>query len=202
VLAAMLEGVRGMGLASLPWTPPAQALRARVHFVRSLRGAGDWPELGDEALLADLDAWLAPWLAGMSRREHLARLDMLAVLQALLGHERLRRLDEGAPTHVRVPSGSRLPLVYAPGERPALEVRVQEMFGCAQTPRIGFGEVPVMLRLLSPARRPVQVTDDLAGFWRGSYAEVRKEMRGRYPKHPWPEDPLAAEPTTRARPRR
>ena len=202
VLAAMLEGVRRMGLGCLPWSAAAEGLRARVRFLRALPRGVDLPDLADETLLAGIEDWLAPWLAGLSRREHLARLDMLAVLQTLLGREALRRVDEGAPTHLRVPSGSRLALDYRAGERPLLEVRVQEMFGCAETPRVGWGEVPVMLHLLSPARRPVQVTDDLAGFWRGSYAEVRREMRGRYPKHPWPEDPLHAAATRRAKPRR
>ncbi len=140
-------------------------------------------------------------MVGVTRREHLARLDMLAILASRLDWNASRRLDEGAPTHLTVPSGSRLRVEYAPGEAPVLRVKLQEMFGCAETPRVAFGRVPVTLHLLSPARRPIQVTQDLHGFWERTYAEVKKELKGRYPKHPWPDDPWNAAPTARAKPR-
>jgi ATP-dependent helicase HrpB len=153
-------------------------------------------------LLATLAEWLGPYLVGITRRDHLARLDLLSILQGRLDWTLGRRLEEGAPTHLAVPSGSRLRLEYAPGESPVLRVKLQEMFGCADTPRVAFGHVPVTLHLLSPAQRPIQVTQDLHGFWERTYAEVKKELKGRYPKHPWPDDPWNAVPTARAKPRR
>ncbi|HTN42637.1 MAG TPA: ATP-dependent helicase C-terminal domain-containing protein, partial [Nitrospiria bacterium] len=131
----------------------------------------------------------------------LAGLDLLAILRTRLDGKQQRRLEEGAPTHLTVPSGSRLRLEYRPGESPVLSVKLQEMFGLADTPRVAFGKIPVTLHLLSPARRPIQVTQDLRGFWERTYAEVKKELKGRYPKHPWPDDPWNAPPTARAKPR-
>ncbi len=199
--AAMLDGVRRLGLDALPWTPEAREWQARVLFLRAWLPGESWPDISDAALLATLDDWLAPWLDGITRREHLARLDLLAILKSRLDWEQARRLDEGAPTHMAVPSGSRLRLEYVAGESPVLRVKLQEMFGCADTPHVAFGRVPVTLHLLSPARRPIQVTQDLRGFWERTYAEVRKELKGRYPKHPWPDDPWSAVPTARAKPR-
>jgi len=203
VVAALLEGVKSLGLAAaLPWTPAALSLRARVGFLRHHQGAAaGWPDLSDEALLATLDDWLVPFVGGMTRRAHLARVDLPAALKAIVPWDLARRLDDLAPRHVTVPTGARLALDYADPEGPALAVRVQELFGLDTHPTLAGGRVPVVLRLLSPARRPVQITRDLPGFWRGAWAEVRKEMKGRYPKHPWPEDPIAAAPTTRAQPR-
>lgn len=200
VRAAMLDGIRKMGLAALPWTDALRALCLRVRFLRREEGATAWPDMADEALLADLDGWLGPYLDGVSRRAALAKLDLAGALANRLGWDRARRLDRLAPTHIEVPSGSRVALDYA-GEIPVLAVRIQEMFGLAETPRIADGRVAVLLHLLSPARRPVQVTRDLAGFWANSYKAVRTDLRGRYPKHPWPDDPLQAAPTARARPR-
>jgi len=200
VRAAMIDGVRRMGLDVLPWTPETRALCRRVAFMAGLEEADAWPGMNEAALLADIEHWLAPYLGGMTRRAQLAKLDLDGALKARIGWERLKRLDIEAPTHMTVPSGSRVPLDYS-GEAPALDVRIQEMFGLADTPRVAGGRVPVLLRLLSPARRPVQVTRDLAGFWANSYRAVRADLRGRYPKHPWPDDPLAAPPTARAKPR-
>jgi ATP-dependent helicase HrpB len=135
----------------------------------------------------------------MNRREHFKQIDLQAALQAPLDWSQGRRLEEGAPTHLTVPSGSRLRLAYRPGESPVLAVKLQEMFGLAETPRIAWGKVPVTLHLLSPAKRPIQVTQDLRGFWERTYAEVKKELKGRYPKHPWPDDPWNAPPTARTR---
>ncbi len=200
VRAAMIDGIRRLGLDVLPWTPETRALCRRVAFVAGLEGADAWPDMSEAALRADLEGWLAPHLAGIARRAQLAGLDLDGALKGRIGWERLKRLDQRAPTHITVPSGSRVALDYS-GEVPALDVRIQEMFGLADTPRVAGGRVPVLLRLLSPARRPVQVTRDLAGFWANSYRAVRADLRGRYPKHPWPDDPLAAPPTARAKPR-
>lgn len=198
--AAMAEGVRQMGLGCLPWSPAAETLRRRVAFVRALEPEADWPDLSDAALLDGVGDWLLPYLSGVTRRAHLAKLDMAEILGGMLDWERRKRLDSLAPTHVEVPSGSRIPIDYD-GDEPVLAVRLQEMFACAQTPRIGGGKVPLLLHLLSPARRPVQVTRDLAGFWSGSYKAVKSDLKGRYPKHWWPDDPMQAEPTARAKPR-
>ncbi len=197
--AAMLEGIRRLGIDVLPWTREAREWQARVLSLRRWRPDEDWPDVTDAALLATLEEWLGPYLGGVTRREHLARLDLPAILAARLDWEKGRRLDEGAPTHLTVPSGSRVRLEYIPGESPVLKVKLQEMFGLADTPRVAWGRVAVTLHLLSPAQRPIQVTQDLRGFWERTYPEVKKELKGRYPKHPWPDDPWNAAPTARAR---
>jgi ATP-dependent helicase HrpB len=191
-----------MGLATLPWTDAARNLQARVAF---LHRVGDerheWPDLGDDALLANIEDWLAPYLAGMTRRAHLANLDLMEALLARLDWKQRQALDELAPTHLTVPSGSRVPLDYQSGDVPVLAVRLQEMFGATDTPAIAGGKVQVLLHLLSPARRPVQVTRDLKSFWANSYRAVKADLKGQYPKHYWPDDPLQAEPTARPKPR-
>jgi ATP-dependent helicase HrpB len=193
--AAMLEGIRELGIDSLPWSRETRDLQARVGFVRGLgRDYERWPDLADGALAGALGEWLAPWLDGITRRGHLARVPLLEALLARLSWDERRELDTLAPTHLAVPSGSRIHIDYVDESAPVVSVRLQEVFGLETTPRIGGGRVPVTFKLLSPAQRPVQVTRDLAGFWRGSYADVRKDMRGRYPKHYWPENPLEAEP--------
>ncbi|HEY8509268.1 MAG TPA: ATP-dependent helicase C-terminal domain-containing protein, partial [Steroidobacteraceae bacterium] len=194
-IKAMLAGVRELGIAALPWTREARDLQARMEFVRTRTGEPDWPAVDDASLLATLDEWLPPWLEGITRREHLSRIPLVDALRARLSWNQLQRLDELAPSHLQVPSGSRIRIDYLDESAPVVAVRLQEVFGLEQTPRIGGDKVPVTFKLLSPAQRPVQVTQDLASFWRGSYAEVRKDMRGRYPKHYWPENPLEAEPT-------
>ncbi|MDD3517913.1 MAG: ATP-dependent helicase HrpB [Chromatiales bacterium] len=201
VTAALLAGIRDMGLARLPWERSSENLRRRLAFLRRNDPDGGWPDVSDDALLATLEDWLAPWLGGMSRRSHLARLNLHDCLRSLLDWEQAQALDRLAPTHLEVPSGSRIAIDYSADE-PVLAVRLQEVFGLVETPRIGGGRVPVLMHLLSPAMRPVQVTRDLAGFWRGSYHEVKKEMKGRYPKHHWPDDPLQAEATRGTRRRR
>jgi ATP-dependent helicase HrpB len=200
---AMLTGVRELGIAALPWNRAARDLQARIEFVRAAPGAdAAWPAVSDAALGATLEAWLAPWLDGVTRREHLARVPLTDALRAQLTWEQQRELEEWAPANLTMPSGSSIRVDYLDDSAPAVSVRLQEVFGLADTPRLGRGRVPVTFKLLSPARRPVQVTRDLASFWRGAYAQVRKELRGRYPKHYWPENPLAAEPTRGVRPRR
>lgn len=200
--AAMLEGIRRMGLSALPWNRRTENWRARVMFLRREHAGGrDWPDLSDDALMARLEEWLLPFLDGITRKSHLPRLDLKAALAAMLSWEQRKALDALAPTHIIVPSGSKIPVDYASGEIPVLAVRLQEMFGATDTPRIAGGEVALLLHLLSPAGRPVQVTRDLGGFWSGSYEAVKKEMKGRYPKHYWPDDPLKATPTNRAKPK-
>jgi ATP-dependent helicase HrpB len=200
VRAAMLEGIRTMGLESLPWTDALRGWRQRVAFLRRHLGE-PWPDLSDAALQATLADWLGPYLDGVSRRAHLDRIDLAAALQGQLDWPLRQKLDELAPTHVVVPSGSRVPIDYANPEEPVLAVRLQEMFGLAETPRIAGGRVPLLIHLLSPARRAVQVTRDLASFWATGYRTVKAELKGRYPRHYWPDDPLVAEPTARTRPR-
>jgi ATP-dependent helicase HrpB len=197
--AAMLDGVRQLGLGALPWNDDLAKWRERVAFLRQLDES--WPDLSDTALLASLETWLAPFLDKVSRRDHLARIDLGAALKALVPWDKQRTLDRLAPTHIDVPSGSRVPVDYANPAEPTLSVRLQEMFGLLDTPRVGGGRVPLTLHLLSPARRPVQVTRDLASFWANGYKAVKSELKGRYPRHYWPDDPLVAEPTARVRPR-
>ncbi len=202
--AALLEGIRELGIGALPWTPELRAWQARVLMLRAVdtRAPQPWPDVADAALLATLHAWLGPWLGRATRREHLARLPLAEALHALLDWPQQQRLGELAPTHLAVPSGSRIAVDYLDEAGPSLAVRLQEVFGLEDTPRIAGGRVPVLMKLLSPARRPVQVTQDLKSFWAKGYHEVRRELKGRYPKHYWPEDPHQAEPTRRVRPRR
>lgn len=200
VRQAMLAGIRRMGLDGLPWSDDPRDWQARVLSLRHWFPEDGWPDVSDGWLAEHLDDWLPPWLDGVTRREHLRRLDLSAALRGLLDSRLRGRLNALAPTHLQVPSGSRPRLRYTPGEPPVLAVKLQEMFGLADTPRIAEGRIAVTLHLLSPARRPIQVTQDLRGFWERTYAEVKKELKGRYPKHPWPDDPWTAAPTRRAQP--
>jgi len=200
ITAALIEGVRASGLRVLPWSKGTRQLHERLRFMHHA-DPGTWPDVAEETLLDSLPTWLAPFLAGMRRLEDLSRLDLAEVLWTHVGWQHREELEATAPTHLEVPSGSRIPLDYADPQAPALAVRLQEVFGWLETPRIGGGRVPVTLRLLSPAQRPVQVTTDLASFWSDAYFEVKKDLKGRYPKHYWPDDPLAATPTRRVRPK-
>ncbi|ADV66350.1 ATP-dependent helicase HrpB [Deinococcus maricopensis] len=194
--AAVAQGLRAAGLGALPWSDAAVQLRARVASLRAWRPDLDLPDLGDAALLGTLDVWLTPHLGGVRTRDDLGRLDTFTLLQALVPWDAARTLDDLTPTHLTVPSGSRVRLTYHPdGAAPVLAVKLQELFGLADTPAVNAGRTPVLLHLLSPAGRPVQVTQDLRSFWQGGYFEVRKDLRGRYPKHPWPDDPWTATPT-------
>ncbi|HTE40880.1 MAG TPA: ATP-dependent helicase HrpB, partial [Steroidobacteraceae bacterium] len=199
---AMLAGVRTLGLDALPWTKEARSLQTRIEFLHSVdtQAPEPWPAVSDAALFETLDHWLTPWLNGITRRDHLQRLDMQGVLQARLNWSQQTRLNELAPTHLVVPSGSHIPIDYA-NSPPTLSVRLQEMFGLIETPRVGGGRVAILIELLSPARRPVQTTQDLKSFWARGYHDVKKDLKGRYPKHYWPDDPLQAEATARAKPR-
>jgi ATP-dependent helicase HrpB len=197
VAAAMAAGIRALGLGALPWNKEAESLRARVAFLHRI-DPDKWPDWSDAALLAGLDEWLTPYLSGVTRRTQLAGLDLAEILAARLGYDQRRALDRLAPTHVTAPSGSRIAIDYA-GEAPVLAVKLQEMFGARESPAIADGRIRLVIHLLSPAGRPLAVTQDLAGFWRNVYPQVRGEMRGRYPRHPWPDDPLAATPTKRTK---
>ena len=193
LLAALVDGLRTDGLDLLRRSEDDRQLEARVALLRASFGSR-WPDLSDDALLADAEQRLAPFLLGARRRSDLARIAFGPVLRSALAPDQLRELDRLAPTHLTVASGSRIRLDYAQGDRPVLAVQLQELFGATVTPTVADGRVPVLLHLLSPAHRPVQVTDDLAGFWRRGYPQVRAELRGRYPKHAWPEDPLETAP--------
>ncbi len=195
---AVLDWVRRAGIAQLPWPESARRLRARMAFAYHLDPAR-WPDVSDDALLATLDEWLLPFLDGAPGRAALGRVPYVEALLSRLTWADRAELDELAPAHLDVPSGSRIPVDYAMPDAPVLAVRLQELFGQTETPTVGRGRVPVVVHLLSPARRPVQVTRDLAGFWRAGYFDVRKDLRGRYPKHHWPDDPLAAAATSRAK---
>ncbi len=189
VARALCEGIRLKGIANLGWRAAARQLQARILFLRRVLPEGAWPDVGDEALEARLEEWLGYWLAGLTRWEQARRIDLAAPLLALTGG-RGREIERLAPTHWPLPGGGRAPIYYDHGDEPVLAARIQELFGLGETPRLAGGRAAVVLHLLSPARRPVQITSDLAGFWRNSYALARKELRGRYPKHAWPENPL------------
>ncbi len=199
---ALIRAIRKTGLDVLPWTPALRQWQARIALLRRhLPTAADWPDMNDAALLERFEQWLAPYLDGVTKFSQLAGIDLHAALTHQLDYAQQKVLETEAPTHWRVPTGSNIPLDYTQGDVPVLAVRLQEMFGHADTPAIAGGRVKLVLHLLSPARRPLQVTSDLAGFWQTSYRAVRAEMRGQYPKHDWPENPLAAQPTSRAKPR-
>jgi ATP-dependent helicase HrpB len=197
----LAEGIVTLGIHRLPWTQPLEQWRDRVLFLHENEG-GDWPDLSDAALANSAEHWLAPALAGKIALAELRTDEFAAALGELLPWPLRRRLDVEAPIYFEAPTGSRVPIDYASEGGPKIAIRVQELFGLDRHPAIAGGKVPLTVELLSPAQRPVQTTRDLPGFWRGSYAAVRAEMRGRYPKHPWPEDPIAAAPTRRAKPRK
>lgn len=191
---ALLDAVRERGMGLLDWNSRAQSLRGRIGLLRAIFPDEGWPDLSEAHLMATCDDWLGPWLADLRRLGDLKKLDLASCLLARLDWPKREALDRLAPAQIEVPSGSRITVNYAE-DPPVLAVQLQEMFGCTITPTIAAGRVALKLHLLSPAGRPLQVTQDLATFWRDVYPEVRKEMRGRYPKHPWPEDPLQALPT-------
>ena len=196
---AMLNGVREKGLTVLNWSPQAEQLRLRLHCAAKWLPEYPWPDVSDSALLATLERWLLPQLGGVHSLRALQNVDLSAALGNLLEWSQRQRLDSALPTHYTVPTGSRIAVRYHQENPPALAVRMQEMFGEAVTPAIAEGRIPLTLELLSPAQRPLQITRDLSAFWKGSYREVQKEMKGRYPKHVWPDDPASALPTRRTK---
>ena len=196
----LADGIAGLGMHRLPWTKSLQQWRDRVMFLRASEGE-QWPDLSDTALAQTATAWLAPALAAKTALGDITADELNTAVRALLPWPLQRRLDAEAPTHFAAPTGSQVPIDYEAEGGPKIAIRVQELFGVDRHPAIAGGKVPLLIELLSPAHRPVQMTRDLPGFWRGSYAAVRAELRGRYPKHPWPEDPIAAPATRRAKPR-
>jgi ATP-dependent helicase HrpB len=196
----LADGLIAAGLDRLPWSKQARQWRDRVMFLRKAEGE-NWPDLSDDALIARREDWLVPALYDRLALKDVSSGELSEALLALLPWEQRARLDREAPTHFEVPTGSLLAIDYEAEQGPTIAVRLQELFGLNTHPSIAKGKVPLVLELLSPAQRPVQVTRDLPGFWRGSYAAVRADLRGRYPRHPWPEDPANALPTRRAKPR-
>ncbi|WP_373225844.1 ATP-dependent helicase HrpB [Enterobacter cloacae complex sp. ESBL7] len=196
---AMLNGIREKGLSALNWTPEAEQYRIRLHCAAKWLPEYGWPAVDDETLLATLERWLLPQMSGVHSLRALKALDVKTALQNLLDWSLRQRLDSELPGHYTVPTGSRIAVRYHEDNPPALAVRMQEMFGEATTPSIAEGRVPLVLELLSPAHRPLQITRDLGAFWAGSYREVQKEMKGRYPKHVWPDDPANTAPTRRTK---
>jgi ATP-dependent helicase HrpB len=194
----LAEGIAALGVGKLSWSKAQLQSRHRVAFLRRAEG-DEWPDLSDEALARSADVWLAPFLADKTALAQIGADDLAAALDTLLPWNLRKRLDAEAPTHFTAPTGSPVPIDYDAEQGPTVSIRVQELFGLSHHPAIAGGRVPLTIELLSPAHRPVQVTRDLPGFWRGSYADVKADMRGRYPKHPWPDDPLRAPPTRRAK---
>jgi ATP-dependent helicase HrpB len=196
----LARGIAAIGIARLPWTKALKQWRDRVMFLRAAEGE-EWPDLSDEALTRDIEIWLAPFIEGRTSLNAISEHDLQTALHALLDWTMQRRLDVEAPTHFEAPTGSQVAVDYEAEGGPVLAIRVQELFGLSTHPALANGRVPLVLHLLSPAHRPIQITKDLPGFWKGSWASVKTEMKGRYPRHPWPDDPAAAAPTTRAKPR-
>jgi len=197
---ALARGIASVGVGALPWSKALIQWRERVAFLRRAEGE-EWPDVSDDTLALTVEEWLAPHLVGKAAVADLAPDELSDAVHALLPWPLRRRLDDEAPTHIEVPTGSRIAIDYGGEQGPVLAVRVQELFGLDRHPSIAGGRAPLVLQLLSPAQRPIQITRDLPGFWRGSWTAVRADMRGQYPKHPWPEDPLSAPPTRRAKPR-
>jgi ATP-dependent helicase HrpB len=203
VQTALIDGLRsGPGLGALNWTSQSMQLRARVEFLARLFPGDGWPDFSDKVLLASLPEWLGSFLGTARSLADLGAIDLLPPLKARLTREQAQRLDEGAPTHLTVPSGSRIAVQYSAAGPPVLAVKLQELFGLAETPAIAWGRASLVLHLLSPAGRPIQVTSDLRNFWNKVYPEVKKELKGRYPRHPWPDDPWSAAPTRHAKRRK
>jgi ATP-dependent helicase HrpB len=196
----LADGLIAAGLDRLPWSTPLLQWRGRVMFLRKAEG-DPWPDLSDDALAAQREAWLVPALFDKTSLKDVSAGDLSEALMGLLPWELRARLEREAPTHFEAPTGTMLAIDYEAEQGPTIAVRLQELFGLNIHPSVAKGEVPLVLELLSPAHRPVQVTRDLPGFWRGSYAAVRSDLRGRYPRHPWPEDPANAMPTRRVKPR-
>ncbi|MGO9135531.1 MAG: ATP-dependent helicase HrpB [Methylovirgula sp.] len=199
--AKLAEGIAKIGFDKLPWTKALLQWRDRISFLRQAEGDEEWPDLSDAALKTSVKDWFAPYLDGKTALAEISATDLDAAMKALLPYELQRRLEVEAPTHFETPAGSNIALDYAAEGGPLLSVRVQELYGLKDHPAIAKGKVPLTLELLSPAHRPIQITKNLPGFWQGSWASVKTEMKGRYPRHVWPDDPSAALPTTRAKPR-
>jgi ATP-dependent helicase HrpB len=196
-VAALLARVRATELGVLGWSRASRVLQTRLQYAHRTLGDG-WPDVSDDGLLASLDEWLAPRLHGMTRRAQLERIDVGRLLRDFVGHHRVHQLDTVVPTAFTLANGRRVAIDYG-GDQPSIAVRVQDLYGTTTHPSVADGKIPLVLHLLSPAGRPVQITADLPGFWAGSWSEVRKDMAGRYPKHNWPLDPASAKPSRSTR---
>ncbi|MCW5689892.1 MAG: ATP-dependent helicase HrpB, partial [Pseudolabrys sp.] len=196
----LAQGVVAQGIGKLDWSKAALQFRTRVQFLRKAEG-DEWPDLSDDGLAASAEAWLEPLLMDKTARSQISSGELFDAVSNLVPWNRRRRLDEEAPTHFTAPTGTNAAIDYEAEQGPTISIRLQELFGLSQHPSIAGGRIPLVIELLSPGHKPVQITRDLPGFWRGSYADVRTEMRGRYPRHPWPDDPASALPTRRAKPR-
>ncbi|MDH5360905.1 MAG: ATP-dependent helicase HrpB, partial [Gammaproteobacteria bacterium] len=201
LLAALLDGIRQSGIDCLPWDGNSRQWQQRVMFLRTAFPGQEWPDVSDETLLQTLEQWLAPYLDKIYKLSQLKRLSLMGILNSMLDWNQQQSLQQLAPTHLSVPSGSNIAIDYS-SQPPILAVRLQELFGLSETPAIANGKVALLLHLLSPARRPMQVTQDLQSFWQNTYQQVKKDLKGQYPKHYWPDDPLQAEATSRAKPRK
>ncbi|WP_339715260.1 ATP-dependent helicase HrpB [uncultured Sneathiella sp.] len=202
VEAALLTAVKSKGLKVLPWNEESRSLAARINFVRYHETEEGWPDLSDTALVSSVEDWLLPYLAGASSLDDLQKINLTDILLNLMSRDQRKQLEEYAPPAIKVPSGSYIRLNFNDPESPVLAARLQELFGLQDVPKLCNGRVSVSIHLLSPARRPVQITQDLASFWKNTYTDVKKDLKGRYPKHYWPDDPLEAEATSRVKPRR
>ncbi|MEQ8740311.1 MAG: ATP-dependent helicase C-terminal domain-containing protein, partial [Hoeflea sp.] len=199
-MMALCKGIRKLGIGCLPFTQAGTQLRDRIGFLHRTLGE-PWPDMSDDALLENLETWFAPFQPGITALKQIDRDGLNRGLFSLCGYGEQSELERLAPTHYEAPTGSRLPIHYEESG-PVVAIRVQELFGQSRHPCVADGRLPLTLELLSPAHRPIQTTRDLPGFWKGSWADVRSDMRGRYPRHPWPENPAEADPTRRAKPRR
>lgn len=199
VKAALLRGIEEVGIAALPWLRTTKQLRARMMTMHELDPS--WPDVSDHKLLATLNEWLGPYLDGIRSIADLKRVRLDDALMGLMKWDLQRQLDQLVPTHYIVPSGSKIPIDYSTPSSPSISVRLQEVFGLKVTPKIAGGRLPIVFHLLSPAHRPLQITKDLESFWETAYFEIKKELKGRYPKHYWPDHPYDAIPTNRVKPR-
>jgi len=197
---ALADGIASLGIGVLPLSDAARRWLERVRFLRTAEGE-EWPDVSEDTLAAKAGQWLAPFLAGKTSLNEISAGDVSNALHTMLPRELTRRLDAEAPDRFTAPTGSELAIDYSAEAGPTISVKVQELFGLQKHPSVAAGKIPLVLSLLSPAGRPIQVTRDLLAFWRGSWADVKKEMRGRYPKHVWPDDPASAAATRRAKPR-
>jgi ATP-dependent helicase HrpB len=198
IAAALIDGMRSLGAHTLPWSKPARFLAGRIEFLRD--AGSDMPDASEEGILDQAEDWLLPYIGGIKTVAGLKQLDLPALIKGMLTWEQQSELDRLAPASIKAPTGTTLPVDYS-GEQPSVAVRLQEMFGLTVHPTVGPKRLPLRIDLLSPAQKTVQSTSDLPRFWKTSYADVRKDMRGRYPRHPWPEDPSVADPTRRVKPR-
>jgi ATP-dependent helicase HrpB len=195
-----LSEVRRRGISRLPWSKDQDRLRKRLAYARD-NGANDLPDLSDHALSESLEDWLAPFLAGLTSLAAIDAAVLGTALAAKLPYDATEKLEAIAPSHFTAPTGSRVPIDYGAAAGPTMSIRVQELFGLSEHPSVCNGRLPLLLELLSPAQRPIQITKDLPGFWAGSWSDVKADMKGRYPKHPWPDDPTSAEATRRVKPK-